>query len=94
MGDNMTLNEYLEKNISNIVMISLSVDDGQFFQYNYWNFLGKENQLHLLKDDYCIGHILHTDSIKINDDGSIIHISRYFPKKSLINFYFGGAKLN
>lgn len=94
-----TLNEYISANISNTVMISLHIDDNEPFQYNYWNWFNHEypnwqehNQLHLLKDDYSIGHILYNGSITQQDDGSIEYSHLHYPKKCLLNFYFGGVK--
>jgi hypothetical protein len=72
-------------------MISLAIDNGQSFQYNYWNWFHQTSQFHLLKDDYSIGHIIHTSSIFLNEDGSIAHTSKYHPKNVIMNFYFGGA---
>lgn len=89
----MTLHDYLLQNLSSTVMISLAVDEGESFQYNYWNWFHQLSQLHLLKNDFSIGHIIHTSSIIINDDGSITHTSEYHPKNCKLNFYFGGAKL-
>lgn len=88
----MTLHDYLLKNLDHTAMISLAVDDSEPFQYNCWNWFHQIGQLHLLKDDYTIGHILHTGSITENDDGSITHASQYHPKNCKLNFYFGGAK--
>ena len=86
-----TLDQYLSENINHIAMISLSVDDSEPFQYNYWNWLKSHNQLHLLKDDYSLGHIIHTGSIISNDDGSISHTSKLYPQNCKLNFYFGGV---
>lgn len=87
----MTFHDYLLQNLSSTVMISLSVDNGEPFQYNCWNWLWEVSQLHLLKNDFSIGHIIHTSSITINDDGSISHTSQYHPKNTKMNFYFGSV---
>jgi hypothetical protein len=89
----MTLHDYLVKNLDHTAMISLAVDDSEPFQYNYWNWFHQIGQLHLLKDDYTIGHILHCGLITENDDGGVTHTSKYHPKNCQLNFYFGGAKL-
>lgn len=89
----MTLHDYLLQNLSSTVMISMTVDEGESFQYNYWNWFHQFSQLHLLKNDFSIGHIIHTSSITINEDGSITHTSEYHPKNCKFNFYFGGAKI-
>jgi hypothetical protein len=88
----MTLHDYLLKNLEQTVMISLSIDNQDLLQYNYWNWLHEKSQLHLLKNDYSIGHILHTGSVRIQDDGSVKHSSKYHPKECVLNFYFGGVK--
>lgn len=85
-----TLNDYISANINNTVMISLSVDNKESFQYNYWNWNNQE--LFLLKDDYTLGHILYDGAISQKDDGSIEYSHKYHPQKCLINFYFGGVK--
>ena len=72
-------------------MISLSIDDNESFQYNHWNWLHEISELRLLKDDFSIGHIIHTGSIEVREDGSLLHSSKYNPKISVLNFYFGGA---
>jgi hypothetical protein len=72
-------------------MISLSIDDNESFQYNHWNWLHEISELRLLKDDFSIGHIIHTGSIEIREDGSLLHSSKYHPKTCVMNFYFGGA---
>lgn len=87
----MTLYDFLAGNLHQTVMINLNVDEKEYFQYNYWNFLPNINQLHLLKDDLTIGHILHDGKIKSNEDGSISYDSKYFPKQCKINFYYGGV---
>lgn len=86
----MTLHDYILKHIDYTVMISITVNDTTI-QYNYWNWFHKDSQLHLLNEDFSIGHILHTGSIVDNNDGSITHTSQYHPKKCILNFYFGGA---
>lgn len=85
------LHDYLNQNLNATVMISISIDNTGEFQYNNWNWFHQIGQLHLLKDDLSIGHIIHTGSVEFKDDGSIIHTSKYHPKLCLMNFYFGGA---
>jgi hypothetical protein len=87
----MTFHDYLLKNLSQTAMISLSVNNGETFQYNYWNWFHKLGELHLLKDDYSIGHILHDGNFIQNEDGSITYSSTNHPKHSVLNFYFGGV---
>lgn len=87
----MTLHEYLTKNLQSTVMIALSVDEGGSYQYNYWNWFHQIGQLHLLKDDYSIGHIIHTGSVKSQEDNSVVCESNYYPKQFKLDFYFGGA---
>ena len=87
----MTLHDYLLQNLSSTVMISLAIDNGQPFQYNYWNWFHQTSEFHLLKDDYSLGHIIHTGSVSTNEDGSITHTSKYHPKNIVMNFYFGHA---
>lgn len=87
----MTFHDYLLQNLSSTVMISVSVDNGEPFQYNYWNWFHQASQFHLLKNDYSVGHIIHTGSVSFNEDGSITHSSQYHPKNTIMNFYFGGA---
>jgi len=87
----MTLHDYLLKNLPSTVMISLTVDNNQPIQYNYWNWFYQTSEFHLLKDDYSLGHIIHTSSVSINEDGSITHNSKYHPKNVIMNFYFGQA---
>ena len=72
-------------------MISLSIDGNELFQYNHWNWLHEISELRLLKDDFSIGHIIHTGSIEVREDGSLLHLSKYNPKISVLNFYFGGT---
>lgn len=86
----MTFHDYLLKNLSSTVMISLSVDNSETFQYNKWNWFHQNSQFHLLKDDGRIGHIIHTGTVVVNDDGSITHTSQYHPQNTVMNFYFGG----
>lgn len=88
----MTFHDYLLQNLEQTAMISLSVDGGEPFQYNYWNWFHANGQFHLLKDDCSIGHILHSGSVSKQDDGSILLKSEYHPKQCVLNFYFGGAK--
>ena len=85
------LHFYLNEHLSSTVMISLSIDDNESFQYNHWNWLHEISELRLLKDDFSIGHIIHTGSIEVRDDGSLLHSSKYHPKLCVMNFYFGGA---
>jgi hypothetical protein len=85
------LHFYLNEHLSSTVMISLSIDGNESFQYNHWNWLHEISELRLLKDDFSIGHIIHTGSIEVRDDGSLLHSSKYHPKISVLNFYFGGA---
>jgi len=82
----MTLHDYLLRNLSSATMISLTVDNKGQIQYNYWNWFHEKSELHLLKDDYSLGHIIHTGSVSINEDGSINHTSKYHPKNTTINF--------
>jgi hypothetical protein len=88
----MTFHDYLLKHLDHTAMISLSIDNQTFYQYNYWNWFHTKSEFHLLKDDFSIGHILHTGSILENEDGSITLQSHYHPKKANLNFYFGGVK--
>ena len=85
------LHFYLNEHLSSTVMISLSIDDNESFQYNHWNWLHEISELRLLKDDFSVGHIIHTGSIEVRDDGSLLHSSKYHPKLCVMNFYFGGA---
>jgi len=87
----MTLHDYLLQNLSSTVMISLTVDNKGQIQYNYWNWFHQKSEFHLLKDDYSLGHIIHTGSVSTNEDGSITHTSKYHPKNVIMNFYFGQA---
>lgn len=87
----MTFHDYLLQNLSSTVMISLSIDNNEPFQYNNWNWLWETSQFHLLKDDFSIGHIIHHGYVTVNEDGSISHTSKHHPKDIKINFYFGGA---
>jgi hypothetical protein len=82
----MTLHDYLLRNLSSATMISLTVDNKGQIQYNYWNWFHEKSELHLLKDDYSLGHIIHMGSASINQDGSITHTSKYHPKNTTINF--------
>ena len=85
------LHFYLNEHLSSTVMISLSIDDNESFQYNHWNWLHEISELRLLKDDFSVGHIIHTGSIEVRDDGSLLHSSKYHPKLCVMNFYFGGV---
>jgi hypothetical protein len=86
-----TFHDFLVKNLDSTVMINLSIDGNESFQYNNWNWFHPIGQLHLLKDDFSIGHIIHTGSVEVREDGSLLHSSKYSPKISVLNFYFGGA---
>lgn len=86
----MTLDKYLADNLSQTVMIVLSIED-RSTQYNYWNWIQNNNQLHLLNDDMSLGHIVHNGSISQNQDGSITYSSEYYPKNATLNLYFGGV---
>ena len=88
----MTFHDYLLQNLEQTAMISLSVDGGEPFQYNYWNWFHSNGQFHLLKDDYSIGHILHSGSVSKQDDWGILLKSQSHPKQCVLTFYFGGAK--
>jgi len=88
---NMTFHDYLSKNLSNTVMITVAFDDKEPVQYNHWNWFHQIGQLHLLNDDYTLGHVLHSGSITENSDGSITYTSNHVPKKCVMNFYFGGV---
>lgn len=87
----MIMHDYLNKNLNSTAMIHLYIDGSGDFQYNNWNWFHQIGQLHLLKNDFSIGHIIHTGSIELREDGSILHSSKYSPKLCLMNFYFGGA---
>ncbi len=87
----MTFHDYLLQNLSSTAMISLTINNGQPIQYNYWNWFYQTSEFHLLKDDYSLGHIIHTSSVSLNEDGSITHTSNYHPKNVIMNFYFGQA---
>lgn len=89
----MTFHDYLLKNLETTVMISLSFNDNESYQYNNWNWFHQMNQFHLLRDDFTIGHILHGGIVTENEDGSITLNSKYHPQQCQLNFYFGGAKL-
>jgi len=88
----MTLHNYLLKNLDQTVMIVLAFENSEKFQYNYWNWFHQESQFHLLKDDFTIGHIIHTGAITENEDGSISHNSKYHPQNCNMNFYFGAVR--
>jgi hypothetical protein len=87
----MTFHDYLTKNLNQTVMITLSIDNAEPLQYNYWNWFHQLGEFHLLKNDYSIGHILYCGAITENNDGSILHSSKHYPKQSIMNFYFGGV---
>lgn len=87
----MILHDYLRRHLDATVMIDLSIDEKESFQYNYWNWFHTQGELHLLRDDMTIGHIIHPGSVTENDDGSLSFTSSFFPKKCRINFYFGGV---
>jgi hypothetical protein len=88
----MILNEYLTQQLDNTVMVLLSIDNKEIFQYNYWNWISETNQLHLLNDNLSIVHIIYTTGIiEINENGSISYKSKYHPQNCIINFYFGKA---
>jgi hypothetical protein len=86
----MTFHDYLLKNLENTAMIDLRTGD-DIFQYNYWNWFHQKFELHLLNDDYTIGHILHGGTISENEDGSVVFSSKHHPCKLILNFYFGKA---
>ena len=90
----MSLSEYLSDNLDSIAMITLSTDQKELSQYNYWNWFPEKHEFHLLNDNYTIGHIIHTwgSPITIKDNGSISVVSKYQPKNIVLTFYFGGAK--
>ena len=69
------LHFYLNEHLGSTVMISLSIDDNESFQYNHWNWLHEISELRLLKDDFSIGHIIHTGSIEVRDDGSMLGLA-------------------
>lgn len=86
----MSLNEYLTQQLDHTVMILLSIDNKEIFQYNYWNWVKQTDQLHLLNDNLTIGHIIYTTGIvDNNEDGSISYKSENHPQNCTINFYFG-----
>lgn len=94
----MTLNEYLVQHLDSVVMITLSTDEKEVFQYNHWNYLMNtrnmvEREFHLLNDDYTIGHILYVGDVTVREDGAVVYVSsqNYKPKNVVLNFYFGGA---
>lgn len=87
----MTIHDYLTKNLQSTVMMALSVDGAESYQYNYWNWFHQIGQLHLLRDDYTIGHIIHAGSVKSQEDSSVICESSHHPKQFKLSFYFGGA---
>jgi len=87
----MTFYKYLLINLGNTVSIDLHVGDN-IFQYNYWNWILRDSihyqksELHLLNDDYTIGHILHDGTISKNEDGSVVYYSAKYPCKLILNF--------
>lgn len=87
----MTLHDYLAKNLKSTVMILLSVNETESYQYNYWNWFHQIGQLHLLKDDYSIGHIVHDGYVKNQENNSLVCESHHYPKKFKLDFYFGGV---
>lgn len=87
----MTLHDYLLQHLNHTAMIAISVDSKSSVQYNYWNWLHNQGQLHLLKNDMSIGHVLHGGSIQENEDGSLLYSSNLYPKSCILNFYFGGV---
>lgn len=87
----MTLHDYLLKNLSQTVMIQITVNDVTK-QYNAWNWFHQEGQLHFINDDGTIGHIIHGGIVSENNDGSITLSSKYCPKNCVLNFYFGGFR--
>ena len=94
----MTLNEYLVQHLDSVVMITLSTDEKEVFQYNHWNYLMNtinvnDREFHLLNDDYTLGHILYSGGVTVREDGAIVYTSskNYKPKNVVLNFYFGGV---
>ena len=94
----MTLDEYLVQRLDSVVMITLSTDEKEVFQYNHWNYLMNminvnDREFHLLNDDYTLGHILYCGDVTVREDGAIVYTSskNYKPKNVVLNFYFGGA---
>ena len=88
----MLLNEFLDQKLSFTVMINLKVtanpsDSG--FCYTLWNRIN--DQLHLLRSDYTIGHIIHQSDIVVQEDGSLLVTSKYHPENCIMYFYFGGG---
>lgn len=94
----MTLNEYLVQHLDSVVMITLSTDEKEVFQYNHWNYLmntinPNDREFHLLNDNYTVGHILYAGTITMREDGAIVYTSskNHKPKNVVLNFYFGGV---
>jgi len=94
----MSLDEYLVQHLDSVVMITLSTDEKEVFQYNHWNYLMNminvnDREFHLLNDDYTLGHILYCGDVTVREDGAIVYTSskNYKPKNVVLNFYFGGA---
>jgi hypothetical protein len=79
------IDKFIYKKVDLIAAISLGT------QMALFNWLHEISELRLLKDDFSIGHIIHTGSIEVREDGSLLHSSKYNPKISVLNFYFGGA---
>jgi hypothetical protein len=94
----MTLDEYLVQHLDSVVMITLSTDEKEVFQYNHWNYLMNtmnlnDREFHLLNDDYTLGHILYSGGVTVRENGAVVYTSskNYKPKNVVLNFYFGGA---
>lgn len=87
----MTMHDYCLKNLNQTVMITIQTENTPSIQYNYWNWMHEIGQLHLLKDDLSIGHILHNGYIEENPDQSLTFNSNLHPKKCNVNFYFGAV---
>ena len=94
----MTLDEYLVQHLDSVVMITLSTDEKEVFQYNHWNYVMNtisvnDREFHLLNDDYTLGHILYVGDVTVREDGAIVYTAskNYKPKNVVLNFYFGGA---
>lgn len=83
----MSSHDYLLRNLESTKMITLTVEGKDSIQYRNWNWFHQEGQFHLLRDDFSIGHIIHGGSVVANDDGSVTHTSRYFPKHIVMNFH-------
>jgi hypothetical protein len=87
----MTFYKYLLDNLENTARIDLHIEDN-IFQYNYWNWILRDSthyqksELHLLNDDYTIGHILYDGKVSENEDGSVVYYSKNYPCKLILNF--------